>query len=65
MVCGSVTSRKGQHPWPTDGITKGQLDKQTDRLDRRIDLVKEKHENLSDRIKMAEAAIREILLLRR
>ncbi len=25
---------KGQHPWPTDGVTKRQLDRQIDRLER-------------------------------
>ncbi len=29
---------RNRHPWPTDGITKKQLDKQTDRLDRLHDL---------------------------
>ncbi len=31
---------KRDHPWPTNGITVKQLDKQTDRLDRRIDKIR-------------------------
>ncbi len=34
-----MTSRR--HPWPTDGVTKRELDRQIDRLDRRIDAIKE------------------------
>ncbi len=33
-------SKKGYHQWPTDGVTKRQLDKQTDRIEKRIEYLK-------------------------
>ncbi len=34
-------SKKGDHPWPTDGVTRRQMDRQVDRLEKRIHYLKE------------------------
>ncbi len=53
--CGCVTKgNQRRHPWPTDGITKRQLDRQTDRLDKRIDLYREKIQSLTQRVAVLE-----------
>ncbi len=52
MECGCVTKYKG-HPWPTDGVTKKQVDRIDDRLGRRMDRAVE-------RIRKLEAAIAEL-----
>ncbi len=43
-----MTDRK--HPWPTDGVTKRQLDKLADKTTRRIDLWAEKVRRIEEAI---------------
>lgn len=50
-------TKKAKNPWPTDGVTKRQLDRQTDRLDRRHDHLKEKVERMILRVQELEAEV--------
>ncbi len=54
-----------QHPWPTDAVTKRQLDRVSDRYDRLISVHKARIRSLEDRVTLCESIIQEILELRR
>lgn len=56
MECGSVT-KYGKYQWPTDGVTRKQLDKELDKLTRRIDHWKAKHKALEDRLEHLEETV--------
>lgn len=47
-------TKYGKHPWPTDGVTKKQLDRANDRLERRLDLSRKKEADLHSRVQLIE-----------
>ncbi len=49
---------KAQHPWPTDGVTKRQMDKQIDRLERLIEHRREQHVAVKRRVSRLEELLR-------
>ncbi len=49
---------RDRHPWPTDGITKRQMDKQIDRLDRLVEHRREQHVALKKRVAKLEELLR-------
>ncbi len=51
---------EGRHPWPTDGVTRKQMDRQTDRLDRRIDLSNDTRDALKGQIEILDRRLREL-----
>ncbi len=51
-------TKKGQHPWPTDGVTKRQLDRHVDRIERILQNRKEQQWALQDRVSALEAALK-------
>ncbi len=50
---------KGRHPWPTDGITKRQLDREIDRLDRLYQAHKGRLRDMEDLVNTLAAGLRE------
>ncbi len=49
--------KKGQHPWPTDGVTRRQLDRAVDIWQAKYDRIVRKWEALTVRLRTAEAEI--------
>ncbi len=51
-------ARKAQHPWPTDGVTTHQLNKQMDRVERLYEHRRKEHVALKARVTSLEATVR-------
>lgn len=48
---------RGNHPWPTDGVTRRQLDKEVDKLRRLYFHSKERRKALEERVERLEKTI--------
>lgn len=54
--------KKANQPWPSDGVTRRQLDRQADRLDRRLDRFEDRLKRIFLRLQALEADFSKIRL---